>query len=65
MSEAEIVDFTRAVQQVIDKLDLNPGADGQGYRLISNAGASGMQEVPHMHMHILAGRPLGRLVDPA
>ena len=35
----------------------------QGYRAITNAGAHGMQEVPHYHLHILAGRPLGRLVE--
>ena len=49
----EIADFTRAVGRVAELV----GAGG--YRLISNAGPDGMQEVPHMHVHILAGRPLG------
>jgi histidine triad (HIT) family protein len=40
-------------------------AGGAGYRTISNAGADGMQEVPHYHIHIMGGRMLGRLVDPA
>jgi len=35
---------------------------GAGYRLIANAGASGMQEVPHMHVHIVGGRALGRML---
>lgn len=61
-SAAEIVDFHRAVAKVIADLGLS-GADG--YRAITNAGRHGMQEVPHYHLHILGGRVLGRLVDPA
>ena len=41
------------------------GAEGDGYRLIANSGAHSNQEVPHMHFHILGGRPLGRLLPPA
>lgn len=59
-SDEEILDFNRAINEVINQLKLVEG----GYRIISNAGAHGMQEVPHLHMHILAGRPIGRLVDP-
>jgi histidine triad (HIT) family protein len=59
---AEIVDFHRTVAQVIADLGL---AGDAGYRGITNAGVSGMQEVPHYHLHILGGRVLGRLVDPA
>lgn len=33
-----------------------------GYRVIVNCGANGGQEVPHVHAHILGGRPLGRMV---
>jgi histidine triad (HIT) family protein len=36
-----------------------------GYRTLSNAGEHAVQEVPHYHMHILAGRPLGRMLQPA
>jgi histidine triad (HIT) family protein len=58
----EIVDFHRTVAKVCQML----GLDGpEGYRGITNAGVNGMQEVPHFHLHILGGRPLGRLVDPA
>jgi histidine triad (HIT) family protein len=60
-SEAEIVDFHRACARVCDMLGLEAG----GYRAITNAGAHGMQEVPHYHLHILGGRVLGRLVEPA
>jgi diadenosine tetraphosphate (Ap4A) HIT family hydrolase len=30
--------------------------------VISNIGAHGHQEVPHLHMHVLGGGPIGRLV---
>ena len=62
-SDAEIVDFTRAIGQVIQALGV--GADGDGYRLLSNAGQDGVQEVPHLHVHIVAGRPMGRMLNPA
>ena len=63
-SEAEIVDFTRAVARITS--DLGLGLErGQGYRAITNAGAHGVQEVPHFHLHILGGRDMGRMVQPA
>jgi len=64
-SDAEIAGFTRAVGQVCDILGVRPGAGGSGYRMLSNAGDDGVQEVPHMHVHILAGRSLGRMVAKA
>ncbi len=62
-SDAEIVDFTRAIGQVVQALGV--GADGDGYRLLSNAGKDGVQEVPHLHVHIVAGRHMGRMLSPA
>ena len=61
-SDAEIVDFTRMVGTICRDQGIQPGEDGEGFRLISNGGAHGVQEVPHMHVHILAGRPLGRML---
>lgn len=37
-------------------------ADG-GYRLIVNCGRDGYQEVFHLHMHLLGGRPMGPMVS--
>ncbi|MGB3179419.1 MAG: HIT domain-containing protein [Albidovulum sp.] len=64
-SDAEIADFTRAAGEVCKMMKIRPELDGQGYRVISNAGAHGLQEVPHYHLHILGGRVLGRLVARA
>jgi len=33
-----------------------------GYRLIINCNSHGGQEVFHLHLHLLGGRPLGRMV---
>jgi len=62
-SDAEIADFSRAIGQVCRQLGIPPGEGGNGYRLICNAGRDGVQEVPHLHVHILAGRPVGPMVS--
>lgn len=60
-SDAEILDFNRTIGEIC-KLE---ALEENGFRLITNAGAFGVQEVPHMHMHILSGRPLGRMLAKA
>ena len=60
-SAEELTDFHRTAAKVCAMLGIAPG---QGYRAITNAGVHGLQEVPHYHLHILAGRGLGRLVAP-
>ena len=35
----------------------------RGYRLIINCNADGGQEVYHLHLHLLGGRPLGPMVQ--
>ena len=62
-SEAEIVDFMRATAEVCQQTGAAPGAGGAGYRTIANAGENGVQEVPHFHLHIMGGRPLGRMLQ--
>ena len=63
-SEAEILDFWRTFAEICTEIGVAPDA-GDGYRIISNAGLHGVQEVPHFHLHILAGRPLGRMLRQA
>lgn len=64
-SAEEQADFVAAIGQVCKALGIQPGEGGRGFRLISNAGDDGVQEVPHLHVHILAGRNIGRMVEPA
>ena len=63
-SDEEIVGFNRAISNVADMLGISEKAGGGGYRLIANAGKAAHQEVPHLHFHLLAGRPLGPMVFP-
>lgn len=62
-SAEELVDFHRVAAQVCGMVGVSPGDGGQGFRTISNAADHGHQEVPHYHLHILGGRPLGRMLD--
>lgn len=62
-SEAEIVDYTRAIGEVCRITGVQPGEGGNGFRMIANAGQDGVQEVPHLHVHILGGRVLGRMLQ--
>lgn len=60
-SDTEIVCFVRAAGTIAREL----GADAKGYRMLANTGPDGGQEVPHFHLHLFAGRPLGRMVAEA
>ena len=58
----EIADFMQAVGRVAREAGV---AASDGYRVLSNAGAHAEQEVPHFHMHVVGGRPLGRILAPS
>lgn len=53
--------FDELVLQLINDNNLTSVDGHRGYRIISNSGAWGMQEVPHYHVHLLAGEPIGPL----
>lgn len=57
-SEAEIAGLVRAVGHVAREA----GMVAPGYRLLANTGPDSNQEVPHLHVHIFAGRPLGPML---
>lgn len=57
-SDAEIAGFVRAVGQVAREA----GLVANGYRLLANIGLDAHQEVPHLHVHLFAGRPLGPML---
>jgi histidine triad (HIT) family protein len=61
-SDQEILCLNDTILKVIDKLKLSPFNGEEGYRIISNAGTNGVQDVPHLHIHILGGKPLGRML---
>ena len=60
-SDAEIAGFWRVVGKVARDL----GLEASGYRILSNMGSDGGQEVPHFHVHIFGGRRIGRMVPRA
>ena len=63
-SDAEKADFVSAVGEVCRNSGASETVGGTGYRLISNSGVDGVQEVPHMHVHVIGGRRLGIIVQP-
>jgi len=57
-SPDEIAGFWRAVVHVAKELGLHD----TGFRLVANMGEHGGQEVPHFHVHLFGGRPLGPML---
>ena len=57
-SDDEISGFVRAVGKVARDQQLVV----QGYRLLANTGKRAGQEVPHLHVHIFGGQPLGPML---
>ena len=47
---------------VAARLAKQQGVGDEGYRLLVNCGKHGGQEVYHLHMHLLGGRPLGPML---
>ncbi len=57
-SDEELAGFVRAVGKVARDQQLVV----QGYRLLANTGKRAGQEVPHLHVHIFGGQPLGPML---
>ena len=57
--DGEIAAFVRAVGQIAR----DHGLVAPGYRLLANVGLNSGQEVPHLHVHIFAGQPLGPMLS--
>lgn len=57
-SSDEIAGFVRAVGHVARA----KGLVEPGYRLLANIGGHGHQEVPHLHVHLFGGHPLGPML---
>ena len=56
--DEEIAGFVRAVGTVARM----KGLVEPGYRLLANVGGHGGQEVPHLHVHLFGGHPLGPML---
>ncbi|WP_299547667.1 histidine triad nucleotide-binding protein [uncultured Helicobacter sp.] len=54
LNPKEMVGLTSFIQEVTRLL----GLDKSGYRIISNVGVDGGQEIPYLHFHILGGAKL-------
>jgi diadenosine tetraphosphate (Ap4A) HIT family hydrolase len=57
-SDAELAAYVRAIGRIAREA----GLVEPGYRVLANVGRHGHQEVPHLHTHIFAGRPLGPML---
>ncbi len=60
-SDRELSAFLRALGRIARE----QGAARTGYRVLANHGRDARQEVPHFHVHIFAGRDLGRMIGKA
>jgi diadenosine tetraphosphate (Ap4A) HIT family hydrolase len=55
----EIAGFVRAIGAIAR----SQGLAAPGYRLLANVGGHAGQEVPHLHVHLFGGRPLGPMLS--
>lgn len=51
--------FWKLVNDIIDHFK----CENNGFRLITNSGSDGNQDVPHFHVHVLGGQNLGRMIN--
>ena len=61
-SENASIEEQVAFLAAIGRVAKMAGVDEDGYRLIANTGTNGHQDVPHLHIHIMGGQPLGRMM---
>ncbi len=59
--DVEIAALVRAA----GKIARDAGLAAPGYRILANTGPDARQEVAHFHLHIFAGKDLGRMIKPA
>ena len=58
--EKEIIEFHKAIIHIVKMLKISN--QEAGYRVLSNIGKDGGQEVPHLHYHIFGGEKIGKMV---
>ncbi len=57
------VEEQSAFMKMIGRVASLAGIEDSGYRIISNSGDDGNQEVPHLHVHVLGGAAIGPMVS--
>ena len=57
-------DILQELFQTANQVADMEGVVQSGYRLLFNYGDDAMLSVPHLHLHLLGGRPLGPMVMP-
>ena len=60
-SEKEIIEFNKSITHIVKVLKISN--QEAGYRVLSNIGKNGGQEVPHLHYHIFGGEEVGKIVS--
>ena len=58
--DKEILEFNKAILEVVKMLKISNR--NNGYRVLSNIGSDGGQEVRHLHYHIFGGEKVGKMV---
>ena len=61
-SEKEISELIKGITIVAKKLGISI-EEGNGYRILTNIGENGGQEVPHLHFHLFGGEKVGQMVS--
>ena len=59
-SEKEIIELSKSITHIVKMLKIS--SSEEGYRVITNIGKNGGQEVPHLHYHIFGGEKVGKIV---
>lgn len=57
-TDVEKAAFITAIGEVARIMEVN----ASGFRILANNGADSHQEVPHLHVHVFGGRPLGPML---
>ncbi len=57
--DAESLPLVGTLHEAIQAVAINEGVARTGYRVICNSGPDAGQTVPHLHYHLIGGRPLG------
>jgi len=61
-SDLEIIAMSKAITEVSKILEIST-RNGKGYRVLTNLGENGGQEVPHLHFHLFGGEKIGKMVE--